>query len=210
MHAHASERLMTVFMKEKIWKKKFISLEGVNGTGKTSICDIFKNKPNFISLKSPPPPFDKIKQKVLDNISPNSRLFYFLASNIEISNIIKNNIDNYNVILDRYLFSTLAYHMSLEKIHIRNLEDIIIFIKKYLMFPDVIVFLKVNRKEQLKRCKYKNDYELQKKIYLNDKFQISLLNNYKLLFEHFSCNVITIDTSSKTIKEVAEEIYDLY
>jgi len=187
-------------------QNKFIVLEGLDGAGKTSICQVFKTKNDFLIIKSPPPPFNGIKQKILENVSANSRFLFFLASNIEISNIVKSKLHDYNIISDRYIFSTLAYHMTLENINLKQLNDILPLISKFFIMPNITFYLTLNREEQIKRCKNKDDDLLQKKLVLNDDFQKTLRKNYQSVYDLFPTKLITIDTSHLKLHEVIEKI----
>lgn len=186
---------------------KFIILEGSDGTGKTTICNKIKNT-NIKILKCPSSPYSSIKKMVLEKNVPYSRLFYFLASNYAISNLVSQVLTTQHVVCDRYFYSTFAYHAALEKKDISDLIEIINYVEKTIIIPDFIFYLKVDRDIQVKRCKERKDDKLQQGLLLDEEFQKRLEKNYMYFKKKYKTKWIEIDTSEKTIEEINKIILE--
>lgn len=114
---------------------KIICFEGVNGVGKSVICDyvqeqLTRDNYKVVRLREPGGtvigekilrPLLKNEQMLSAGLTPDSRLYLFLASRALNANLIKSITSTDYIILDRYTPSTLVYN-GLEDG--RNLEDV--------------------------------------------------------------------------------------
>ena len=155
-------------------------------------------------LKSPPPPFSRLKQKMLESAAPAARLVYFVASNIEVAQIVKRTLPKKHVIVDRYLWSTFAYHVAIEGIDLDSVRPVFTALRSELRLPDVVVFLTVNRTTQLKRLSGRSDDRLQVQLLRSDRFQRNLRRAYELTKKMWPVRWIEIDTSKQSEEAVAQ------
>jgi len=130
---------------------KLISIEGIDGSGKTSLVENIKNKLNkdIIYTKEPTDYSTgrAVKRFINSNIDPLSLAFLFLADHSEhISRLIKPSLEQgKNVIVDRYIDSRYAYQgITLKK----YFDDPIEWLKKihssFSIKPDYTILLTVN------------------------------------------------------------------
>lgn len=149
--------------------KKFISFEGIDGAGKTTQINILKkkledNNKKVMVLREPGG--TKITEMIRDiilnstnNISKNSEMLLFLAARAELVNkVIKPALkDNYFVICDRYIDSTLAYQGYGRKINLKIINDLNNFVTSNIL-PACTFYLDIKPQiMNLRRLGNKND-----------------------------------------------------
>jgi dTMP kinase len=186
--------------------KPFIVLEGADLSGKTTIANLLAQSLDAKLLKSPPSPFEGIKQSVLEDSAPLARFYYFLASNLQISKMANEIIADKQVICDRYLWSTIAYHSAIENISPQDLVKFVEPLLQFMLMPNVVVYLTVNRQSQLSRAKDKTDDRFQLDLLLSDKFQRKLNAAYEKTKNLIKVAWLEVDTSNLSISETLQEI----
>lgn len=92
----------------------FISLDGVDGVGKTTVAKLLAADGSFQYHKSPAGPFAQLRKEVDAHATPLERYcFYRLATqfnSVQISQLLETN----SVVCDRYIASTAAYHIAMD------------------------------------------------------------------------------------------------
>jgi len=149
-------------LRNKVNKKKkgiFIVIEGIDGSGKTTLSYLLKDyltKKGFdvVQLKEPTDSYwgKKIKEIQLNGrgkIRPEEELNLFMEDrkfDIE-KNIIPNLKKGKIVILDRYFYSTIAYQgaLGLNYKWIKKINE------ESFPLPDIVIYLKIDPKKGLKR-----------------------------------------------------------
>lgn len=195
-----------------MYKYPLIIFEGVEGSGKTTQIKNVKsylrrNRIKFISLREPGGSklAEKIRKLILNtksNFHPfTDLLLYIAARNENVNSIIKKHYKKRVILIDRFIYSTLAYQhygMNLNLNIINKLNNFILGnIKPDLIFLHTVNILEL--KKRIQKRKEKNRYD---KFDINfyDKVQkgyIKMLKRKK--------NVTIIDTK-KTIRENKFEI----
>ena len=109
-----------------IMRHLFIVLEGVDGTGKTSVAKGLAKSLNAEYILTPMTPIDDIqvslapstsiflRQYVNDMRDLKVRFCYYLWAVTHASHRIREILESRSVVCDRYLSSTLAYHAALD------------------------------------------------------------------------------------------------
>jgi deoxyguanosine kinase len=187
-------------------KKLFVVFEGVDGSGKSTVAELVAKQVHGMYLKSPPLPFSKLKQNMLETAAPAARLVYFIASNIEVTQIVNRTLPNKHVIVDRYLWSTFAYHSAIEGIPLSSMRPIWTVLASNLRLPDYVVFLTTKRRAQLRRISDRSDDALQVRLLKSSRFQRNLRRAYGLTKRIWPVPWIEIDTSEKSARVVAREV----
>lgn len=199
----------------------FISIEGIDLTGKSTICSLLKedllNKGYSVYLSSDPPdisPWNEFKEffEKGESINKISESIILLASRID---NFKRKIDKYLkekyiVISDRYNDSWLAYQSLRLKDEFTNcdvfqtLYQIERIIERSCNFrlPDYTIMILDNPdkiKNRLKTRNYKSKYE-------HTKIQKAVQDNYLKLLEFFKYRIDTIKAEDKPLEAVHSEI----
>ncbi len=89
-------------------------IEGVDCVGKTTLAKSIASKLGFRYLYTPQSPLSVIRREIESLDDPNTRFFYYLASVIAVQRTIRADLDSgKNVVIDRYIHSTLVIHRVL-------------------------------------------------------------------------------------------------
>ena len=147
--------------------KRFVTFEGIDGSGKSTVSDLLVKKLNSMNLKaimtSEPTSSEigVILRKYLSDPHsiPSSDALLFAADRVEhYFHFIKPHVDDgYIVICDRYKFSSIVYQGSqnVDKEWIRN-------INKMAGDPDIIFYLELDIESSLNRLHGSNRDNLEK------------------------------------------------
>ncbi len=193
----------------------FITLEGSEGAGKSTLIEHLKNyfldkNIEFIITKEPGATEEgaELRKLLLDKnieLDPISETLLILADRIEhVRKIINPALEeNKNVLSDRYLDSTYAYQGAGRKI---NKEELDRFIKP-LNFPepDLTIYLDLPVEEGLKRAKGRDRLDRFEEEEID--FFERIRNSYLKLALEDSNRIVTIDStnSEKEVFELAKE-----
>ncbi|QJC38438.1 dTMP kinase [Enterobacteriaceae endosymbiont of Donacia fulgens] len=154
--------------------KKFIVVEGIDGAGKSTICNyIVKllnnfNITNIIQTHEPggTPIAEKLRNIIKfsqgEKISYKTELLLIYAARLQLlDNIIRKNININWILSDRYDLSTYAYQIGGRNIN----KKIILFLQNFInnnIKPDIIIYLDVNPVISLQRINSKNYDRIEK------------------------------------------------
>lgn len=206
---------------------KLIAIEGIDGSGKSTLIDTFKGLQNSYKLfkdinfeftKSPwEPNVIKYIRSILSeenktpiNIKNNVLLHAFTSDIILHSNVMSEDIaDNKDrfYIIDRYIASTFAYQgINFEA------DEISKMFGKYVKVPKYTIYLKTSTKVALERINTRNNSSINKKhdveIFDNEEYLNKINKNYDVFFKLLNETsgskkiVYNIDTDNKTKDEV--------
>jgi len=207
-----------------------ISLEGIDYTGKTSICNMLKKSltkklsRDVIFLSDPPliEPWVNLKNlfEMCEEIDKLSEAILLLSARIDYLNrIIKPNLlKGAIIILDRYTDSWFVYQSIRLRSYFGSQEkamNFLISINQILENNDVIIpphktiFLTVDIENLIKRMMNRNIISKYEQI----EFLMEVQKKYLLLANNEKKRFIIIDTSSKSLyqlhKEIEEKILSL-
>jgi len=172
----------------------FVSLEGVDGTGKTSVAKILATDGSFQYYKSPNGAFAQLRAEIDAHATPIERYcFYRLATQFDSSQIAEM-LEKGPVVCDRYIASTAAYHFAMDA-RIRNIHTI-----EGILQPDYSFLLGTRPKIRDKRLRERTTTCSDVKIERDSAF----LNRVAEIFMSFG--LIYMDTSDTTEEETASMI----
>jgi dTMP kinase len=185
-------------------KYKYIAIEGIDGSGKTTIANLLYNelskKYNKIILMKEPYDKDlskKIKEIILKEHEKNLDYGYLLAllftadrsiKNIDLKKYLN---DSYIIISDRSIYSSFSYQILYEGIDIEWLKCI----SKYIIKPDITFVLDIDPKIAMERI---NSRGKSLTSYENIEFLKKVRENFLKLKEIFpEDNIIYINGEEK-------------
>ena len=91
----------------------FVVIEGVDGTGKSTVAELLANALRGIYFRTPSGPYATLRRFVDKGFDPAIRFRFYLEAVAHASSEIRALIDHRPVVCDRYLRSTLVYHRAL-------------------------------------------------------------------------------------------------
>ena len=186
---------------------KFIVIEGLDATGKSTLVEKLSVLLNATQLSCPP---DIIVPSInegparnhFDSLSPLQRRAYYRFSNLVASEQAVKAISDGYVIMDRYWTSTAAFAAMDDgfehEIEIGQYPDEI-------RRPDLLILLTVDEENRLLRLQGRGEAETKEESEL----AASKIKRQKVLESYMKFNPVVIDTSNKNPDEVCQEALEL-
>ncbi|QJC29836.1 dTMP kinase [Enterobacteriaceae endosymbiont of Plateumaris sericea] len=184
-------------------RNQFIVVEGIDGSGKTTICNYIINLlhnlniHNIIYTHEPggTPLAEKLRQLIKysknEILSSKTELLLIYASRLQLlDNILRPNINNCWILSDRYDLSSYAYQIGGRGI---NKKDILFFQKFILnnIKPNITIYLDVNPVISLNRIKLRKKDRIEKESLTF----FSKVRKYYLKLANQNNNIIIIDAN---------------
>lgn len=197
---------------------KFIVLEGIEASGKTTQVDLLSQKfPEAIHTKNPTDGQigSFIRREVLGghtNIPPVAYQYLFSADReIHQQELIKHLKAGKTVICDRYFWSSVAYGIAdREGTDYENWESVslvslsILSMYHQFLLPDLTIYLDISLEESLRRLE---GSEKHTEIYDNHETNVKVKKGYDWLIEKFPEEIVVVDGSGSP-DEVDRRILD--
>jgi len=181
-------------------KNKFIALEGIDGSGKTTVCKLLSKKMKAYLYKTPSWPFANLREIIDKTVDIKSRFYFYLSSVFHASAEIEELLKKRHVVCDRYILSTLCYHRasgSSFKLFNETYLDIII--------PDFTFFLNADYEVRMKRIAIRE--HIDHSDVLNSAFHDrEYQDKVKYEFATYT-NMVWVNTNDRSPKDVTELIY---
>ena len=194
----------------------FISIEGFDGTGKSTQAKLLKEnlkKSNIDSKLVREPGSTDFSEKIRDILRKNTEietiteLLLFQASRSELVNkVIKPNLEKGKVVItDRYIDSSLAYQgygggLDLELI--KSLNNI----STSGLLPSLTFLLDMDVEDSLKRTEDRNNNEQINKFEKKDfTFHQNVKNGFIDIFDNNNLRIIKVD-ASKDIEVISKQL----
>lgn len=179
---------------------RFIVLEGIDGSGKSSVIDKLKDtfENTYFTREPTDSEIGKLAKKgAKKKHSPYLDLFLYLADRVshteEIKEILSSDV---NVICDRYWGSTSAYQGASEEI---TLEYSVKVQKPIVLKPDLTILLDIEPKTGIDRISQRNEKSKYERIRYLEKVR----NNYFELAEKYGWTIIDAESE---LEKVTEEV----
>ncbi len=172
----------------------FISVDGVDGVGKTVVCKLLAERSGLRYYKSPSGVFQTLRSEVDHRAAPLERYCFYRLAVEHDATCIRKMLERGSVVSDRYIASTLAYHLVMDP-RIASIHD-----EEGLLRPDFAFLLTARARVRVERMRKRNvvgsDIELERDTSFLDRVAQTFL----------SLNLIEVDTSDSTPDEVVSTI----
>ncbi|SMD31310.1 dTMP kinase [Picrophilus oshimae] len=169
----------------------FIAIEGIDGSGKTTLAGDIASYTGFYLTREPTDRFcyDYIEADYNDESSI-INFFLFTLDRYMHQKEIKNHLIN-GVISDRYVFSSIAYQGSGMEKRFKNMDETISWmldVSRFIIMPDLIIYLKIDPGLALKRLNLRKN---EKKN--TDAFErLEMLKNVSKYYDYIFSGIIKI------------------
>ncbi len=188
--------------------KKIIVFEGLDGAGKSTLLDSFeKTNPEYLKMYSVPDSLAATRKVIDKTEEPLAALHFFGLCNIVRSKEIKNLLaEGKRIVMDRYVFSTLAYQYQMLGEQVMNWFELM-FTPPSLILPDLVVFVTARQKVINSRIKLRDaqNAEINKTEWYGDEISKekgnSLRKSYKLFLEKSGVTWFEFNTSDYSKEE---------
>ena len=201
-------------MTESISSGKFITVEGIDGCGKTtqaefivdSLVELGKSS-KLVREPGGDPISESIRKLLLhaeESMSDRAEALLMIASRAQLTDkvILPQIIDGKWVVADRYADSTLAYQGGGRSLSVKALSSINEF-GTYTLKPDLTFFIDISVRIANSRMRVERD-RIEKE---GNEFQKRVRNLYLDLSENEPDRIIVIN-GDKSINEVRSDIWD--
>ena len=139
--------------------KPFVVLEGVDGSGKTTVGQRLAHELGGAYLHTLSEGY-KPSRAYVDTSAPDARLLFYLSSVVDASERIAQMRLEQPVICDRYVWSSLVPHAAYHGRDLSELTQVWSFVTNALVSPSQVFFLQVSEEEQLRRIGTRKDLTL--------------------------------------------------
>jgi dTMP kinase len=193
----------------------FITIEGIDGSGKTSVIEALKADLGTENILFTREPFEKgfrseIHESIKNGYSPLSVLFLFLADRAEhIEKIIKPALQKgIPVISDRYMDSTIAYQGATLEDHFNDdkLSMLSQLHNGWALTPDLTILLNLSENEALERLSKRTD------TYIEEFEKLDLLRSIRHNFLTLTCKEpdrFVIVNANQPPEKVLQDVKDI-
>lgn len=193
-------------------KNKFIVLEGLDGSGKTSIGQFLAKEYGFKFIKTPDENFEKIRDYV-DKQDAYTKLMFYYASCFAVNNKIKEGLKERTIVCDRYFYSTLVYYTYMNDKRIEDTITLMENITEKLMQPDAIIYLQIsddiraNRLQQREAITSSTDTYLLSKMSRCSEMEKMYFNLMDIMSEKIPYIIINAESAvESTCKDIINKI----
>jgi len=185
---------------------QFLLLEGVDGSGKTTIGKKWAQTNSGLYIKTPGEEYEIIRDYIDNETTPETKLLFYLCSVFDASKKIEENLMYKSVVCDRYFWSSLIMYAVYYDKDFAEIEQIWKPITKNLIKPHHTILIQVNEEEQLNRLKIKGEinHSISDKLCFNSHLRKKVHQLYEMVSEREKW--IKIDTTNKSPDDVLYEI----
>ncbi len=188
-------------------KGKLITLEGIDGTGKSSIAKMLKTRfPEAVFTKEPTKSWigKAVKKSIDSDTNPLAELFLFVADHAEhIAKVIRPSLEQgKTVISDRYSDSRYAYQgATLSNLFEDAVEWVESIHKGWTIVPDLTILFTIDPGIAVLRCGIRGNHTKFEKI----EFLKNVQQNFLTLAENEPQRFVIID-AGKELEVVGREV----
>lgn len=191
---------------------KLITLEGIDGSGKSTICRLLQDEKRFsgcVFTREPTTSWlgDAVNRALRSDTDHIAELMLFLADHADhISRLIRPSLENgSNIISDRYSASRCAYQgVTLAGLFDEPLDWIRSLHKGWTIDPDLIVLFDIDPLVAVKRCGDRGERSKFEKM----EFLKKVRSNYLRLAAEEPSRFVVVN-ADRPLDEVKEEVFGI-
>ena len=182
-------------------KHTLIAFEGPDKTGKTTLAKELSSALDFEYLYGVPKEFFHLRQIIGQVDSNLCRLLFYLLSNCYNMKRILERTNHKGVVLDRFLFSSLAYHSLISDIDLSYFIDLFKSSPDF-QWPDLVVHVSADFDTRIERLSQSGEKTMKE----NRSIQKQLNTFYHKFFNQVNCRIFYIDTTNCSPKQSLSKI----
>lgn len=179
-------------------KNIFITIEGIDGAGKSTIASMLAERIGAAHIKTPDARFSDDRQRIDTQGTIEEKYEFYISSLEKHQTEIRSLLKEKPIVCDRYIHSTIAYQWPTEEEPPNDIKSL--FPK--LTWPDLSVLLTVSKKVSRERISQR---EKETGIITTTDHNLPLLEKAHQRFISMP-DLIQIDTSEKTPEQVCNLI----
>lgn len=164
-------------------QNRFIVLEGIMGSGKTTLAKMLAERLGGVYYNTPAS-FREIRSLADRSLSIEARYYFYLSLNLQVSSEVSELLREKPVICDKYIWSTFCYHKTLGL-------DLSCFPQLNILMPDFCFLIFCENQIRLERISKRDPINDYSKDYIRQESERRCLEEFKRVLP----NVI-IDNSS--------------
>ena len=193
-------------------KHPFIVVEGLDGTGKSTLTENLSKHFNGIAMVTPPPSISDIRQK-FDHLPEIYRRSYYALGNYIAAEEVLQYSEEKIIVMDRFWHSTTSYALANEvgcgtMDHIPPKNHTIYKWPKDLLYPSAIIFLTTKEKERDLRVNERRELTPEEKhISSSHDFRARILGTYKRISHEKWIEVDTSGTQEETLEKTIKALH---
>jgi thymidylate kinase len=176
----------------------FISIEGIDGSGKSTVTKLLAEKLGGVAISTPPEIMKHIRTEYDCNKSRKARYYFYISVLYFLDETVRKLMENGHVICDRHIHSTLAYQYPDDEQFPKDINSLFRDLQK----PEKTIFLTADKTTRRTRILSRENSGIAKSAAdYNYEAQELALSRFELM-----PNLIRIDTTNYTAIEVCEKI----
>jgi dTMP kinase len=177
----------------------FVSVEGIDGSGKSTVVKLLAEKLGGVAISTPPEIMKQIRTEYDGNKSRKSRYYFYISVLYFLDETIRQHMVNGHVICDRHIHSTLAYQYPDSEPFPTDIDNLFQDLQK----PEKTIFLTADQTTRRTRILSRENSGIAKSAAdYNYEAQELALSRFELM-----PNLIRIDTTNHTAIEVCDKIF---
>src|SRR3989344_6087292 len=186
--------------------KPFLAIEGVDGSGKTTIGERLAHELGAAYLRTPGEGYRPARKHVDSSASPEAKLLFYVSSVVDASHQATLLRGSRPVICDRYIWSSLIPHAAYYGQDLQALEQSWKFITSQIAVPSQTILLRVSEYEQLRRLGSRTEVTASDTYCRQEALRRRARQLYDTIAQRDGWTII--ETDDKGIEEVVEEVIE--
>jgi thymidylate kinase len=135
----------------------FIVLEGISGSGKSTLAALLARQLQGHWFHTVPAPVSDLQPYINTSARPLPQLAFYLAGALHASDLARDALRDGHVVADRYVNSVIANHAAIHGLDNDTVTAAIAPFTRYLVVPDMTVYLHTSTTELSRRMRAKRD-----------------------------------------------------